>query len=191
MKRHPARFRLMMTVFMMMVAACCLFACNKTPEKTPEDTTPPAHTHAFTQQTATEEYLAAPATCLTSAEYYWSCTCGEKGTETFSYGDTLEAELEKYFIYEITYYIDHEEICVTGLTEEGKQAAWLVVPEGVTSINSRAFFSEDFCRVRSVTLPASLKKLAYDAFSECIWLVEIINNGADLNKKNDRIRHRA
>ena len=48
----------------------------------------PTHTHSHTTQVATEAYLAAPATCTTPATYYYSCSCGEKGTETFTYGAT-------------------------------------------------------------------------------------------------------
>ena len=47
------------------------------------------HEHAFDRQVATEEYLAAPADCDTPASYYYSCECGEKGTETFERGDPL------------------------------------------------------------------------------------------------------
>ena len=40
--------------------------------------------HDFTAQVRTEAYLATPATCLSKATYYYSCSaCGAKGTETF------------------------------------------------------------------------------------------------------------
>ena len=45
------------------------------------------HTHVFDQQVASDAYLAAPATADSPAMYYYSCLCGEKGTETFPYGD--------------------------------------------------------------------------------------------------------
>ena len=47
------------------------------------------HEHDFDRQVATGEYLAAPAGCLLPASYYYSCECGEKGTETFVHGDPL------------------------------------------------------------------------------------------------------
>ena len=45
--------------------------------------------HSYTEQIVSDEYLAAPATCTEKAKYYYSCKCGEKGTETFEYGDPL------------------------------------------------------------------------------------------------------
>ena len=45
------------------------------------------HTHNFNQKNASETYLKSAATCTKKAVYYYSCTCGEKGTETFESGD--------------------------------------------------------------------------------------------------------
>ncbi len=47
----------------------------------------PEHTHAYTKTIATEDYLKSEATCLSKAEYYKSCECGEKGTESFESGE--------------------------------------------------------------------------------------------------------
>ena len=63
------------------------------PETTVPETTEPAapsvpeHTHVFDQQVVSDDYLASPATADSPALYYYSCTCGEKGTETFPYGE--------------------------------------------------------------------------------------------------------
>ena len=47
--------------------------------------------HDFTAEKAEEQYLKSAATCTAKAVYYKSCTvCGEKGTETFSYGTPLD-----------------------------------------------------------------------------------------------------
>ena len=45
------------------------------------------HTHAFNIEKASSEYLKSAATCQAQAVYYKSCTCGAKGTETFTYGE--------------------------------------------------------------------------------------------------------
>ena len=46
--------------------------------------------HNFTAETAEEKYLKSAATCTEKAVYYKACTvCGEKGTETFEYGNPL------------------------------------------------------------------------------------------------------
>lgn len=39
--------------------------------------------HVYNKEVATEEYLNKEATHLTNAEYFLSCECGAKGTETF------------------------------------------------------------------------------------------------------------
>jgi uncharacterized repeat protein (TIGR02543 family) len=48
------------------------------------------HVHDYKQQVANTKYLKEVATCTTKAVYYYSCTCGEQGTETFEYGDFAE-----------------------------------------------------------------------------------------------------
>ena len=55
---------------------------------TPEE----GHAHVYDRQVPTGEYLATPAGCLLPATYFYSCECGEKGTETFEYGDALGHE---------------------------------------------------------------------------------------------------
>lgn len=49
-----------------------------------------AHVHSFKKQVAESKYLASAATCMAKATYYYSCVCGEKGTETFTYGAFAE-----------------------------------------------------------------------------------------------------
>lgn len=43
--------------------------------------------HTFDQQVVSDAYLASAATPDSPAYYYYSCLCGEKGTETFAYGE--------------------------------------------------------------------------------------------------------
>ena len=45
------------------------------------------HSHDYTEKNTSEEYLAAEANCQSAASYYYSCSCGEAGTETFTSGD--------------------------------------------------------------------------------------------------------
>jgi len=44
------------------------------------------HTHEFTKKVTDEKYLLYRSTCTTPASYYYSCECGEAGTETFTLG---------------------------------------------------------------------------------------------------------
>lgn len=54
-----------------------------------KDDEAPEHSHTFNRQVAAEKYLKSAATCTAKAVYYFSCKCGEKGTQTFEYGDKL------------------------------------------------------------------------------------------------------
>ncbi len=49
----------------------------------------PPHTHVYDQQVINETFKASDATCEDKAEYYFSCSCGEKGTATFKHGEKL------------------------------------------------------------------------------------------------------
>ena len=51
-------------------------------------TTTLEHEHDFSEEVATDAYKATNATCTAAATYYYSCTCGEAGSRTFSYGST-------------------------------------------------------------------------------------------------------
>jgi len=43
--------------------------------------------HTYDQKNTDAKYLASPATCTKKATYYYSCTCGAKGSTTFESGD--------------------------------------------------------------------------------------------------------
>ena len=64
-----------------------------TPIYTEPDTQPttvPAtqpHIHSYSVENIALVYLKAEATCTAPAVYYYSCTCGERGSEVFSYGE--------------------------------------------------------------------------------------------------------
>ena len=47
------------------------------------------HTHVFDKEVSTNEFLFKEATCEDAAEYYYSCSCGEKGETTFNFGEEL------------------------------------------------------------------------------------------------------
>ncbi len=47
------------------------------------------HSHTYDQKVVDAKYLASEADCENAATYYYSCTCGEKGTETFTDGEAL------------------------------------------------------------------------------------------------------
>lgn len=51
--------------------------------------------HVFDREVADAKYLVSEATCIAKAVYYKSCACGEKGTETFEYGEYVAHTLVK------------------------------------------------------------------------------------------------
>ena len=66
-----------------------------TPETQPttSDSTQPtteSHAHSYRVQNIARKYLKEEATCISPAVYYYSCTCGEKGSKTFTHGETGE-----------------------------------------------------------------------------------------------------
>ena len=64
------------------------------------------HTHVFDKEVPSERYLASEATEKEAAKYYKSCACGEKGNETFSYGDPVSKWDGKLLIWESDYTVD-------------------------------------------------------------------------------------
>lgn len=48
-----------------------------------------AHACTYNQQVISDVYKASDASCTAPAAYYYSCLCGEKGTETFTVGTAL------------------------------------------------------------------------------------------------------
>ena len=55
-------------------------------------TSTPKHVCEFNQQKVEEKYLVSKATCQNLAKYYFSCECGEHGTEFFESGTLLECK---------------------------------------------------------------------------------------------------
>lgn len=51
------------------------------------ESTEAPHTCVFDQKNTDSKFLKSEANCESPAVYYYSCTCGEKGTETFTSGE--------------------------------------------------------------------------------------------------------
>ena len=78
-------FGVLLSVFCICCAAIGLTGCKKD-----------KHIHTFDKQVITDEYKATDTTCTEAATYYYSCSCGEKGTETFGYGSPLGHSFTNY-----------------------------------------------------------------------------------------------
>ncbi len=137
-----------------------------------------AHTHVFDKQKATSEFLLTDATCKTSATYYYSCSCGEKGTETFN------GELFKECVFENDVCVNCEQKKPTdGLSYqqlengtysvsvgEAKDATDVVIPYSyngikVTEIAKNGF--KECANLVSVIIPESIESIGRFAFFSC------------------------
>ena len=90
-------------------AAAVAIGCDEVPSGGNTDGND-EHVHEFTEEVATDEYLASPATCNESAKYYYSCKCGEKSESTFYFGPVLEHKFAKEWSRD-KYHHWHEIIC--------------------------------------------------------------------------------
>lgn len=83
---------------------------NSTTSPNQTEPSDPPHIHSYYMENTEDEYLKELATCTTPAVFYYSCVCGEKGSETFFYGATADHTIVKDVGYPAT--------CVsTGLTD--------------------------------------------------------------------------
>ncbi len=73
--------------------------------------TPEVHIHSFTVKSTVNDFIKTPATCEAKAVYYYSCFCGEKGTETFEVGNPLG--------HKFTNYIDNNDDTKTATCDNG------------------------------------------------------------------------
>lgn len=69
--------------------------CGKTKsEEIPELSD--GHVHIFNQKNTDLQYIKSKATCMKKAVYYYSCSCGFTGTETFEFGNVLNHKFTNY-----------------------------------------------------------------------------------------------
>ena len=157
--------KLLLSIALAMIASCTAaiaVGCGK-------------HQHTFNKKVTEEEYLKSEATCTETAVYYYSCSCGKKGTETFTYGeatghhyvgkqcdncgDLLPTEGLKYWLSsEGTAYA----VSIGTATDTD-----IVIPRTyndlpVTSIYESGFSFKD---ITSITIPDSVKSIQTWAFS--------------------------
>lgn len=71
---------------------------------------PVNHVHDFSLKITEAAYLKEEASCSSPANFYYSCECGEKGSDTFSYGETTPHSFEEVAKPE---YIKSEATCMS------------------------------------------------------------------------------
>lgn len=151
--------------------------------------------HSYTEQIVSDEYLAAPATCTKKATYYYSCVCGEKGTETFEYGSTTdhnfvngrctycgkEQEASKGLAFTLLDDGTYEVSGIGSCTDTEIIISSVYNDKPVTSIGDSAF--RGCSGLTSITIGNSVTSIGNEAFRGCYKLVEVINkSGLNITK---------
>ena len=154
--------------------------------------------HTYNKKVATAEYLKTEATTTHRGVYYYSCACGEKGTETFEYGNNKNYTKGLKFAlnssktaYEVTGIgtaaaknivipIEYENLPVTRIGEYAfshcSTLTGITIPDGVKSIGSSAFNGCD--ALTNITIPDSVTVIDEHVFNSCDALKNItIGNG--------------
>lgn len=144
-----------------------------------------AHTHVFDKQIASSEFLKTDATCKSSGVYYYSCSCGEKGTETFDGGLLKECVFENDVCVNCEQkkptdglsYQQLENGTYSVAVGEAKDATNIVIPFAhngikVTSITKSGF--KELTNLVSVELPDSIVTIERFAFSACSNLSSVV-----------------
>ena len=158
------------------------------------------HSHDFNVKSTDSKYLKTAATTTSKAVYYYSCSCGEKGTETFEYGEPLrdndggneqESSIDDFEVeavaggYGILAYIGKEAKVVIPSAYNNKPVVAIggsafygctgltsvTIGNSVTSIGSYAF---GYCTgLTSITIPDSVTSIGDRAFYDCTGLTSV------------------
>ena len=165
---------LILTIFLL-ISSLGLVACQ--------------HEHAFNQKSTKAIYRKSIATCGASAVYYYSCSCGEKGTETFDAGRALgHSYVNRECIRCHDILLTSEGLIFKSTTEDTCFVYSLgictdkdvVIPSTyddkiVTGINIDVF--KGYTDLESVKIPSTVKTIGQYAFSGCTNLKEVIFDG--------------
>ncbi len=154
------------------------------------------HTHSYTEKNTDSKYLDKIADCENAATYFYSCSCGAKGTETFTYGAVNQHNyvseiciacgdaivysegLEFLPSYNNTYSVVGIGTCTD--KDIFIPSTYAGVP--VTSIDPLAF--ENCTDIVSVIIPDSVTSIAMLAFNNCSSLANITVDENNPNYKS-------
>ncbi len=83
--------------------------------------------HTYNEKIISDAYRASEPTCVDPAKYYYACSCGEKGDETYSYGLPLGHDLTSFSVvneptkktYQALETFDPSGLKVTGICSRG------------------------------------------------------------------------
>lgn len=146
------------------------------------------HVHVFDKKVVKNEYLSSRATCQQVAKYFYSCSCGDKGEETFDYGEKAAhdyvdnkfcncGELNPdYYTPGLSFALinDQTEYQVSSYTGDDTH---VIIPskyngKPITKINDYAF--NQLAVLESVALSENLVNIGMYAFNFCTSLTQVI-----------------
>ncbi len=170
MKKRIVNLILALTVTFTFGFSACIDFGNQSPS---------GLTHIYDQEIVEDKYLKSEATCTSKAKYYYSCFCGEIGSEYFEYGEIVACSnvngvcewcgkdipathgLKFQLIngaseYEVIGYIgDSLDVYIPSTYDD----------KPITSIGDRAFYRcED---LTSISIPDSITNIGEEAFYGC------------------------
>ncbi len=149
------------------------------------------HTHAYTEQIVSNDYLFSAATCDSAAKYFYSCNCGQAGTDLFQFGETLSHDfyMNKCKYCELTLtstanlayststldYYETWKITGSSSSNETFKDKKVVIPVTykdsiVTVIGQTAFYRKEMTHV---IIPESIHFIDAYAFALCENLVSV------------------
>ena len=165
------RFLLLIMLVLLLLTSLIVFAGCK-------------HKHDFSLKIATDAYFSAPATCGAKATYFYSCECGERGTETFEYGKFTNhnfANNQACSVCNATYGLEYElnelgqsySVVDIGTATETK----IIIPNSYNEKPVKGIGNDAFRGSRELTgviIPDSVTSVGEDAFRYCYALSSVV-----------------
>ena len=118
------------------------------------------HVHSYTEKNTDEKYLKTPATCTAKAVYYYSCSCGNKGTETFESGDMLAHSWGTVWVSDGSKHWHECTVCKTKGDEADHAFEWKITKEPTVTEFGAKLERCTVCGYNKTKSPVIIDKLA-------------------------------
>ena len=118
------------------------------------------HVHSYTEKNTDEKYLKTPATCTAKAVYYYSCSCGNKGTETFESGDMPAHSWGTVWVSDGSKHWHECTVCKTKGDEADHAFEWKITKEPTVTEFGAKLERCTVCGYNKTKSPVIIDKLA-------------------------------
>ena len=118
------------------------------------------HVHSYTEKNTDEKYLKTPATCTAKAVYYYSCSCGNKGAETFESGDMLAHSWGTVWVSDGSKHWHECTVCKTKGDEADHAFEWKIDKEATVTEAGAKHERCTVCGYNKTKTPVIIDKLA-------------------------------